>query len=77
MPFNEIEGVNYFNLNSGKTVVSILDGLENNVYLYNMNGTKLTDRSLEGKTKVNVSSTSNSLIITTVVDDYVIQYFEN
>lgn len=77
MPFNEIEDVNYFSLNSGKTVVSILDGLENNVYLYNMAGTKLTDRSLEGKTKVNVSSNGNGFIITTVVDNYVIQYFEN
>ena len=77
MPFNEIEDVNYFSLNSGKTVVSIIDGLENNVYLYNMAGTKLTDRSLEGKTKVNVSSNGNGLLITTVVDNYVIQYFEN
>ncbi len=77
MPFNEIEDVNYFNLDSGKTVVSIIDGLENNVYLYNMAGTKLIDQSLEGKTKVSVSTTSAGLRITTVVDNYVIQYFEN
>lgn len=77
MPFNEIEDVNYFILNSGKTVVSIIDGLENNVYLYNMAGTKLIDRSLEGKTKVSVSATGKGIMITTVVDNYVIQYFEN
>lgn len=77
MPFNEIEDVNYFNLNSGKTVVCIIDGLENNVYLYNMAGTRLIDRTLEGKTKVSVSSDGKGLMITTVVDNYVIQYFEN
>ncbi|PHR26066.1 MAG: hypothetical protein COA38_15760 [Fluviicola sp.] len=77
MPFNEIEGVNHFLLNSGESVVTIIDGLENNVYLYNMAGTKLIDRSLEGKTKVNVSVTGKGLMITTVVDNYVIQYFEN
>lgn len=77
MPFNEIEDVNYFSLNSGKTVVSIIDGLENNVYLYNITGAKLTERSLEGKTKVSVSATGQGLMITTVVDNYVIQYFEN
>lgn len=77
VPFGEIEHANYFNLNSGKTVVSIIDGLENNVYLYNMAGTKLIDRTLEGKTKVSVSSNGQGLTITTVVDNYVIQYFEN
>ena len=77
VPFGEIEHANYFNLNSGKTVVSVIDGLENNVYLYNMAGTKLIDRTLEGKTKVSVSSNGQGLTITTVVDNYVIQYFEN
>lgn len=77
LPFNEIEEVNIFTLNSGKTVISVIDGLENNVYLYNMTGNQLLNRSLEGKTKVNVSSMGNGLMITTVVDNYVIQYFEN
>lgn len=77
MPFNEIEDVSYFNLNSGKTVVSVIDGLENNVYLYNMAGTKLIDRTLEGKTKVSVYSNGKGITITTVVDNYVIQYYEN
>ncbi len=77
MPFNEIEEVAHFNLNSGKTVISVIDGLENNVYLYNTAGSQLYNRSFEGKTKVNVSATGNGLMITTVVDNYVIQYFEN
>lgn len=77
LPFNEIENVTYFTDNSGKSILSVIDGLENNVYLYNMAGTKLIDRSLEGKTKVNVSSPGKGLLITTVVDNYVIQYFEN
>lgn len=77
MPFNEIEGVNFFSLNSGKTVVSIIDGLENNVYLYNIAGAELTENSLEGKTQVNVSAFGEGFMVTTVVDNYVIQYFEN
>lgn len=77
MPFNEIEDVNFFSLNSGKTVVSIIDGLENNVYLYNIAGTELTENSLEGKTSVHVSSFREGYMVTTVVDNYVIQYFEN
>jgi len=77
MPFNEIEDVQVFNLNSGKTVVSVIDGLENNVYLYNIAGTELTENSLEGKTRVHVSSNGEGYTVTTVVDNYVIQYFEN
>lgn len=77
MPFNEIEDVAFFNLNSGKTVVSVIDGLENNVYLYNVAGTELTESSLEGKTRVHVSAYGEGFIVTTVVDNYIIQYFEN
>jgi hypothetical protein len=77
MPFNEIEDVNIFNLNSGKTVVSVIDGLENNVYLYDIAGTELTENSLEGKTRVHVSAYGEGYIVTTVVDSYIIQYFEN
>ncbi|MDG1331392.1 MAG: hypothetical protein P8P74_03635 [Crocinitomicaceae bacterium] len=77
MPFNEIESVSFFNLNSGKTVVSIIDGLENNVYLYNIAGAELTENSLEGKSQVHVSAYGEGFIVTTVVDNYVIQYFEN
>ncbi|MFK7784883.1 MAG: hypothetical protein AB8B56_07200 [Crocinitomicaceae bacterium] len=77
MPFNEIEEVDFFNLNSGKTVVSVIDGLENNVYLYNVTGTELTENSLEGKTRVHVSAFGEGFTVTTVVDNYIIQYFEN
>ncbi len=76
LPFNEIESVNSFTTNSGKTILAVIDGLENNVYLYNMAGTKLSERSLEGKTKVSVSKSGKSLLVTTVIDNYVIQYFE-
>ncbi len=77
IPFSEIEDAHYSINNSGKSIVSVIDGLENNVYLYDMAGTMLTDRSYEGKTKVRVTSIGSSLLITTVVDNYIIQYFEN
>ena len=77
MPFNEIEDVRFFSLNSGKTIISIIDGLENNVYLYDIAGTELIENSLEGKTQVHVSTFGEGFMITTVVDNYIIQYFEN
>lgn len=77
IPFSEIEDAHFSINNSGKSIVSVIDGLENNVYLYDMAGTMLTDRAYEGKTKVRITSIGNGLLITTVVDNYIIQYFEN
>ncbi len=76
IPFTEMEDAHFSN-NSGKSIVSVIDGLENNVYLYDMAGTMLIDHAYEGKTKVRITSIGSSLLITTVVDNYIIQYFEN
>ena len=76
LPFNEIEDVHIHTDDYGKTCVAILDGLENNVYLYGTDGQQIVKKSLEGQSKIRVHS-SNQMRITTIVDQFVIQYFEH
>jgi hypothetical protein len=56
------------------TVVSIIDGLENNVYLYRLTGDKYTERRIEGSKKCLLHNVGVNLRLTTIVDDYLIQY---
>ena len=77
LPFNEVEDVHVFTSDSGKTLVGVIDGLENNVYLYGTDGQKVVSKSLEGQSKIRLGSTNNQKRITTIVDQYVIQYFED
>lgn len=58
----------------GRTYVSVIDGLENNVYLYQIDGRKLVDRSFEGGEKCMLNVKDSKLILTTIVDNYLIQY---
>lgn len=74
--FSDIENIQVKVIN-GKNYISIIDGLENNVYLYQLNGKKVNDSSLEGSKKCTISSDSNNLILTTIVDNYLIQYLIN
>ena len=76
LPFNEVADVFIETSNSGKTTIAIIDGLENNVYLYGLDGERLTHKPIEGQTKVNVNSEGNTRVVTTVVDQYIVQYFE-
>ena len=76
LPFNEVADVFVETSNSGKTTIAIIDGLENNVYLYGLDGERLTHKPIEGQTKVKVNSEGNTRVVTTVVDQYIVQYFE-
>ncbi|NRA11701.1 MAG: hypothetical protein HRT57_07090 [Crocinitomicaceae bacterium] len=77
LPFNEVEDVHVFTGDSGKTLIGVIDGLENNVYLYGTDGQKVVNKSLEGQSKIRLGSTNNQKRITTIVDQFVIQYFED
>ena len=77
LPFNEVEDVHVFTCDSGKTLIGVIDGLENNVYLYSTDGQKVVNKSLEGQSKIRLGSTNNQWRITTIVDQFVIQYFED
>ncbi len=77
IPFNEIADVDIHINDLGKTSIAVLDGLENNVYLYSADGNALLEQSLEGQEKVHLQTVRGEKQITTIVDDFVIQYFEN
>ena len=77
VPFNEIDHISVFQTASNKTLVGIIDGLENNVYFYTTDGNRITQKSIEGQTKVTVSPMNNENIITTVMDQFIVQYFLN
>ncbi|MBL1280622.1 MAG: hypothetical protein COA33_010130 [Fluviicola sp.] len=76
IPFNEVDNVELFTSNSGKTILAIVDGLENNVYLYGANGEKVIDKALEGQNKVELNNFGNHLQVTTIVDQFLVQYYE-
>ena len=76
LPFNEIGAISCNQLPSGKTLVGIVDGLENNVYLYQVDGTSLIPNALEGQKKVRITSEGVQLRITTIVGQFITEYFE-
>jgi len=75
--FNEIEDVFIDNTNSGNKLVAVIDGIENNVYLYRTTGEKINNFNFEGQTKVIISSKNDIKLITTIVDQFIVQYFLN
>lgn len=77
VPFNEIDNIFVTKSESNKTIVGIIDGLENNVYFYTTEGKRIIQKPLEGQTKVTLSALDNEYIITTVMDQFIVQYFEN
>lgn len=77
VPFNEIDYITVAQTESGQTLVGVIDGLENNVYLYNSDGELITKKGFEGQKKVDVLAKKGTVRITTIVDQFVIQYFEN
>ncbi|MEY3237249.1 MAG: hypothetical protein RI883_1350 [Bacteroidota bacterium] len=71
--FSDIENSDVQIIN-GRTFISLIDGLENNVYLYQLNGEKLLNQSFEGMKKSMLNWADGNLILTTIVDNYLIQY---
>jgi hypothetical protein len=76
LPFSDIEDIFVSTEASGKTYICVIDGLENNVYLYGTDGKQLHKGALEGQTRVHVQTVKALKCITTVVDQFVIQYIE-
>ncbi len=71
--FNQIEYASGVILNNSYYILAI-DGIENNVYLYHSNGRMVSDDSFEGSLKGQLNLLDGELILTTVVDKYLIQY---
>ena len=58
-----------------ETYFSVLDGIENGVYLYDEKGRMYVKGKIEGSKKVSLNQASGySVSVTTVVDGYIIQY---
>ena len=59
-----------------ETYFSVVDGNENNVYLYDSKGRMYVKGVIEGSKKVSLNQTAGfSITLTTIVDGYLIQYF--
>lgn len=74
--FTDIENVTVIS-SEGKTTLAIIDGLENNMYIYHLNGKKIPELSLEASEKVRESRFNQQLVLSTIVDHYIIQYILN
>lgn len=71
--FTTVDGLSITTINS-RSYVSVIDGLENNVYLYDLNGRKLPQTKLEGSKKCVLSTQGNHLILTSIIENYIVQY---
>jgi hypothetical protein len=77
-PYKQLADAAIYRFPNGIIYTAVLDDLENNVYLYSGNGQLLFNKPLEGERKLQLSTENKSeLIITTIVEDYIIQYIEN
>ncbi len=76
LPFNEVDDVYVETNSNGATLIAIVDGLENNVYLYNLNGEKIQKRPIEGQKKVITKKLSTGILVSTIMDQFITQYFE-
>lgn len=72
----DVKDAEYWTLQTidGISYVSIVDGLENNAYVYELDGGKIADRSFEGSKKCMLVRAQDELLLTTVVDKYLVQY---
>lgn len=77
IPFRELASFDVITLQNGKTYIAMIDGIENNLYVYDNSGRCYTEKPLEGKGSVLLSEKgSNNLVITTSGDGFVVQYFD-
>lgn len=78
LPFNEIDEIQLHDLNNGELILSAIDGLENNVYLYTIKGQKWKQKTWNGSGKIVITtSPSKGFKLTTIVDKLLVEYLEN
>lgn len=70
-----IEDAYLAKLSSGKTLVSLVDGISNNSYLYSMNGNDLGKQQFEGSKKIALHEQSDGqLVLVSQANNYLIRY---
>jgi hypothetical protein len=71
----EISAVHIAVNQSGKTILGILDAIENQLYLYDTKGNKIDESERHGEQKIEISPFgANAFSITTYLGSYLIQY---
>lgn len=77
IPFRELTSFDVITLQNGKTYVAMIDGIENNIFVFDNKGKSYTPKPLEGKSNVFLSEKGNSnLVVTTSGDGFIVQYFD-
>jgi len=72
---HEVSSVVVSKNNRGKFIIGVLDALENQLYLFSANGTKLDENQRHGETKLTLSPFgTKAYSITTYLGSYLIQY---
>lgn len=70
-----IESVTVEFMSGGKSIITVVDGLENDVYLYGLNGQMIGSDSFEGSFKgLTETLASGKKVLTTIVDDFIVQH---
>jgi uncharacterized protein (UPF0548 family) len=70
-----IEDAYLAKLSSGKTLVSLVDGISNNSYLYSLNGNDLGKQQFEGSKKIALHEQSDGqLVLISQANNYLIRY---
>ncbi len=59
---------------NGTTYIALVDGIENNVYVYSSLGSSRIGGTYEGSKKCTIHQKNGKTMLTTAVDDYLIQY---
>lgn len=71
IPFNEIEALKIQEIND-KLLISLIDGLENNSYIYSTDGQKWNKEDLKGKLKIEVIQENNGIDFISVIDQMIV-----
>ena len=61
-------------LEDGEIIVAFLDQDSNDIFITDINGKKINKNPLEGKVGVLLSGSNNQLMVTTLGNNYIIQY---
>ncbi|MBP6089898.1 MAG: hypothetical protein KA521_01480 [Crocinitomicaceae bacterium] len=70
---SSIDWVSYSSQN-GKPIYAVVDGLDNNVIIYNKKGEICFKEQIEGSKKCILKQDGNQLIVSTIVDNFIVQY---
>lgn len=77
LPFSELDHVGLFKSSNGNSYLTVIDGLSNNVFIYSTSGNLVNKLPIEGKSQVSLNwLNSSEVLITSIVDGYLVQYFE-